>query len=526
MSLSRPLELSLRALWGHNLEVCSVEAETRPTFSAASLRLPVSSDFELSWAQASHAALHVALSPLPFEPGTLRPIQRALVGVLEDARVEALALAIYPGLRDAWAPFHDASPAQGDTAPALLGRLARALFDSTYEDPSSWVQRARGAVEALPDRTAEACRELASVLGNELGQLRLPFDPAAPSLEPAYRDDHRGLWREQPQAAQESQEISPDVRRATGGSRGSAEGSAAGSESAITRRYPEWDYVIGRKRADHAAIREHERKPSAKVAIPRALLSRTRTVLRRAHQRPRLRPRCLQGAELDLGAVANDAARRARGEGSDARLYRDVTQRSLHKSTLLLLDLSSSVVERELALLQGLSALVAAGAPDVADLAIDGFCSRGREDVLYERFGASPGGIAPDNARVGSTRLGPALRHATELLCARPAADKLLVVVTDGEPSDVDVFDERYLVEDARQARDEACRRGVRVVAWCLRGQLTRTQRRMFPGAREAQIVRRLDELPRLLRRAYSLGCSGPAVNRESSARSSNGNAD
>ncbi len=38
-----------------------------------------------------------------------------------------------------------------------------------------------------------------------------------------------------------------------------------------------------------------------------------------------------------------------------------------------------------------------------------------------------------------STRLGTALRHAGQALATRRARRKLLLVVTDGEPSDIDV---------------------------------------------------------------------------------------
>lgn len=509
----RRLELWLRALWGAPFEVRFADLG-RSRFSEATVLLPTSSQdgwSELDVARATHAALHSVFSALPFEPGKLRPVQRALASVLEDARVESLAISRFPGLREVWAPFYVASPSDGEAAPALLGRLARALFDSSYRDPNGWVQRAAEAFIASRLEREGGVRQLASVLGNELGQMRLPFDPAAPTLEPRYRDDHTGLWRQESQPAQPSNEATDDARREAtpgGGARVEEEG---GRELLLARRYPEWDYVIARERPEHCAIREQRRAPRVPVAVPSSALHRLRAALRRAHEAPRPRRRSAEGLELDLGAVVTQASNRARGDESDDRLYVGHRRRHVRTSTLVLLDLSASVEGAQLRLLQTISVALAKSWPPGAELAIDGFCSRGREDVRYERFkpfDAPSSGFAPDRSISGSTRLGTALRHATNLLAQRRAARKLLLVVSDGEPADVDVFDERYLVEDARRACAAARARGVRVVAWCLRPRLALAQRRIF-GRSDVLSVQRLEELPRHALRTYSLRRSG-----------------
>jgi hypothetical protein len=48
-----------------------------------------------------------------------------------------------------------------------------------------------------------------------------------------------------------------------------------------------------------------------------------------------------------------------------------------------------------------------------------------------------------------STRMGAALRHAGHLLSGRRADKKLLLVLTDGQPADVDVNDPLHLQADA-----------------------------------------------------------------------------
>jgi nitric oxide reductase activation protein len=51
-----------------------------------------------------------------------------------------------------------------------------------------------------------------------------------------------------------------------------------------------------------------------------------------------------------------------------------------------------------------------------------------------------------------STRLGAAMRHAAHTLAAQKADKKLLLVLTDGQPSDVDVQDPQLLIADSQQS--------------------------------------------------------------------------
>ncbi len=60
-----------------------------------------------------------------------------------------------------------------------------------------------------------------------------------------------------------------------------------------------------------------------------------------------------------------------------------------------------------------------------------------------------------------STRMGAAMRHAAHYLSARRADKKLMLILTDGKPSDVDTHDERLLIEDARQAVKELDQQGI-----------------------------------------------------------------
>ena len=147
----------------------------------------------------------------------------------------------------------------------------------------------------------------------------------------------------------------------------------------------------------------------------------------------------------------------------------------------LLLDLSESLNEKVaggdqsiLELSQEAVALLAWAVEQLGDaFAIAGFHSNTRHDVRYfhiKGFG-EPWGAAPKArlaaVRAGySTRMGAALRHAAHTLRHQPADKHLLLVLTDGQPADVDVFDERLLIEDAREAVKELSGKGI--TSYCI----------------------------------------------------------
>jgi nitric oxide reductase NorD protein len=72
------------------------------------------------------------------------------------------------------------------------------------------------------------------------------------------------------------------------------------------------------------------------------------------------------------------------------------------------------------------------------------------------------------------TRVGAALRHTCSLLMQQPVRHRLLLLLSDGRPNDVDEYDGRYGLEDMRQAVVETRRCNVNV--FCL------TVDRQLPG--------------------------------------------
>ena len=154
-------------------------------------------------------------------------------------------------------------------------------------------------------------------------------------------------------------------------------------------------------------------------------------------------------------------------------------------------------VEKEAVLLAG-EALDALG-DRYAVLTFSGRGARGVRVATIKDFG-EPGGDAV-RRRVGAmkpganTRLGAAVRHATALLEREPAGHRLLLVLSDGKPNDVDGYHDRRAVEDSRQAVLEARARGV--FPFCLTVDTEEPEylSHVF-GEAGHTILRRADQLP------------------------------
>ena len=137
--------------------------------------------------------------------------------------------------------------------------------------------------------------------------------------------------------------------------------------------------------------------------------------------------------------------------------------------------------------------------------AVHAFASNGRHEVRYERAldfdealdARSIARLAGVRSRL-STRMGSVLRHASSLLAAEPHRRRLLLFITDGEPHDFDIFDRRYLIEDARRAVLEAGRHGLAVLCVTLDAAADDCVRTIF-GAGNYRVLDRIDTLPRIL---------------------------
>ncbi len=284
--------------------------------------------------------------------------------------------------------------------------------------------------------------------------------------------------------------------------------------------YHEWDYQIQLHRPDWVTLYERRQKRGDPEAI-REIIEAYRPVAHRIKQIIDLltpqgvqRQRGLEdGDEIDLNAAVDAMISIRMGTQPNPRITLRNVLKSRDLAVLILLDLSESTNETlqnsdktVLQLTREAATLVATAVEGIGDpYAIHGFSSDGRHDVQYyrlkdfnqhfddeakARLAGMQGGL--------STRMGAALRHAGYHLFKQPERRKLILLVTDGEPADIDERDPQHLRFDAKKAVEELYTQGVLTYCLTLDPHADDYVKRIF-GQSNYTIVDHVDRLPEQL---------------------------
>jgi nitric oxide reductase NorD protein len=241
--------------------------------------------------------------------------------------------------------------------------------------------------------------------------------------------------------------------------------------------YPEWNHRARSYMPDHCRVLDAPVARSNTVFVPDE--RRMREVRRQFEAlRPRriLQPRQIEGTELDLDALLTARANlMATGRGSD-RIWQSARQTERDLSVAFLIDTSrsteaaigdTSVIE----VAREAMAALAAGIDAAGDrLGIWGFSSLRRDRVFLSRCKSFEDRMSPDiAANIGAlkpghyTRLGAAMRHVSAQLAKEPSTRKVLIVLTDGKPNDLDHYEGQHGIEDSHMAVREARNAGQRL---------------------------------------------------------------
>lgn len=555
--VERQTKAFVTALWGRPPLLRALAVPTDPSIqrrSAIAAPLIMLPDFyrgvqaeaarTLYRAATAHAQAHLIYGGSRFPAGTLKPLQVALVTLIEDARVEMLAMRDLPGLRRLWSPFHVATAGGVATAPMLLARLARALFDPFYVDGDGFVAKGRGLFEAALPRIDDPAisREIGMLLGNDLGQMRVQFNAKTYVTEPVYRDDGLGLWdfgnnapppesfadiameAARSEKQEDESQGQPDRDAATDDeTTGRARPVADDERGVIIAKYPEWDRVHGIERPEWTTVREvraHDGDPRiVENALDNAsaLRSRISQLVRgmTIGRTVRLK-RQFDGHDLDPDAMLDAGVALRTRQDPDPRIFRSSVAQHRDLAVLLLIDISESTRDRlksgtTILDVERLAVAVLAEAMNARHepFCLLAFASNGRDDVQMTSIKTfdEPYGQASVKRLAGlssglSTRLGTALRHAGETIARTRSFRKLVIVLTDGEPSDIDVNDPQDLVEDARRAAIGLKARGIDGFGVVLDPGGMGAAARIF-GRGNTMLVHRMEELPRRLSELY-----------------------
>ena len=325
-------------------------------------------------------------------------------------------------------------------------------------------------------------------------------------------------------------------------------------------QYDEWDFVINDYRRRWCTLYEIREVDEDPAFVDEALQSLRGLGARVRRQLNMLRPEMLakvrgqfDGEELDMEKAIEAIVDRRAGLSPEDRIYVQRQRKLRDVSALFLLDMSAStddpvpdpdavVVEpvlvdpdshdylrdyyeanpplvsartkRIIDLEKEAAILMAEALQDLGDnYAICGFSGYGREQVEYfvhkdftdtynRKVKDKIGGIKPCR----STRMGPAIRHATQQLMKTESRIKALIILSDGYPQDFDYGKDRnsreYGVKDTTRALAEARQQGIS--AFCLTVDPSGHDylREMCPD-QQYMVIQDINDLPGELSKVY-----------------------
>ncbi len=574
IDIQRRINMYLRALWGRDFFMRPTSGDFerregyRPYIEGYFFHLPDAYDdhdgltgVTLYRAAAAHCAAHWMATTAPISAESLSVWQMALIEVIEDARIETLAIRRFPGLVQLWAPFHQTPATASATAGDYLNRLSRALLDPNHVDEDPWVMQGRmlfAQVNDLSDH--QIAWDIGVTLAHAFLGKGVAYNPRTDGQRALYRDDNRFIWEfegfdfeaalaagyDQPRQIRRKVNLMEMVNEIDtelagddaqevwvlgtelfpyeddGVSFNDREGKEPVSDPF---HYAEWDYQIQLERPSWVTLLERHPKRGDMALIDeiayrnKRLIARMKFILDAMQPQGVTRLRKLEeGDDLDLNAALSSVVDLRMGLQPEPRIMMRSVRKVRDIAVMVLLDLSEStndkVSGREYSVLdltREATVLLADAIDKVGDpFAIHGFCSDGRHGVSYYRFKdfdqeydeLPKARLAGMQGKL-STRMGAAIRHAAQQLRQQRSAKKLLLVLTDGEPADVDVRDPQYLRHDTRKAVEEAGRSGILTYCLSLDPRADQYVSRIF-GAKNFLVVDQVERLPEKLPMLYA----------------------
>jgi nitric oxide reductase NorD protein len=526
----RSLDLYMRSLWNRDemfVPYSNAFDELRkptPYYDDRGIRVPDVYDdrntirgIDRYRALLAHIAAHKRWTT-PIVADNYSPFQRVAIELFEDSRVEYLAMQEYPGLKSLWLTLH---PAPGefdcDSEKESCIRHRLAMFSRAVLNPDHGYRNVDlldfvARFHVLMQKPDHTTRDVAALAISYIARTRRQQDLSAniyfTDTEVDYRDDNRHMWRYIEQGDEE--EMFEEERRPE---------NEEDTDRLPPRHYPEWDYKSKSFRPDWVSLYE-TLHPSGDASIIDKLLARHQMLAKQLKQildmlKPQQYVRVRyqeEGSELDLDVAIRSLIDFRGGAQPDPRINMSHRHDGRDIAVMLLLDLSESLNQTPdgcsqtiLELSQEAVALLAWAVEYLGDeFAIAGFSSNTRHEVRYQHIkGYSEHWDDTVKARLAamqagySTRMGAALRHAAHYLEARKADKKLLLILTDGEPHDIDESDERLLIEDAHKAVQELDRKGIYTFCVNLDPHADEYVQDVF--GKQYTVIDRVESLPRKL---------------------------
>lgn len=243
-------------------------------------------------------------------------------------------------------------------------------------------------------------------------------------------------------------------------------------------RLPEWDFRKQQLRPDYCLLQPMLADDVADTPLPEALRNDVRSVTRAFAQ---LNPakqwqnRQPQGDELDLNHWIQHITQPQQSQ-EEAACFRAKQSHYRDLSCLLLADLSMSTDcaldqnTRVIDVIRQALLVFSESLSNTGDqLGVYGFSSVRNKQVRYhvlKNFNEPYSGYVRGRIMATKpgfyTRMGSAIRQSVEVLKLQKTEQKLLLIISDGKPNDIDQYEGRYGIEDTRHAFLQAKRQGIK----------------------------------------------------------------
>jgi hypothetical protein len=495
----RRLDMYLKSLWNEKQQLVPYstgfatgsdeQPRPQPYFDAMGMRIPDvldDSDSGVSGldryrATLAHMSAHRRWSG-KIIVDNYSPFQRIGIECLEDCRVDTLATRRYPGLHKLFMALHpqpveDACDQENESCIRhRLAMLSYACMNPGHQYRNKDIIEFSERFHTIMLEGESSLKEMAALAVSFIARTRRQSDQS-PNMyftdtEIGYRDDNRHLWiyieesdDEHMFDREEQKLIDDEINKLP------------------PRHYPEWDYQAKNYRPDWVSLYENLHPSSSAEKIDDLLKKHSALAKRLKRLLELLKPQNFvriryqeEGSELDLDIAIRSLIDYKSGVTPDPRINMDHKHDGRNIAVTLLLDLSASLDEIPegcnqtiLELSQEAVALLSMAIDELGDpFAIAGFSSNTRHHVRYQHIkGFNEKWDDEVKSRLAaikagySTRMGAAIRHAGHYLGHQQSDKKLLLILTDGEPSDIDTDDWRLLIEDTAIAVKELDQAGI-----------------------------------------------------------------
>lgn len=282
-------------------------------------------------------------------------------------------------------------------------------------------------------------------------------------------------------------------------------------------KFPEWDYRKNQYIEDFCLLQPMLTDDAEPASVPANLKSTVNQVRKRfsalQFQQNWLRRQPF-GSELDLDACVEWVTEANKTDNQNLFKKRCRNERDI--SCLLLADLSMSTdaginadqrvidVIRD-SILVFSEALIEAGDP----FAIYGFSSIKNKQVRFhlvknfaEQYGDAIRGRILAIKPGFYTRMGASIRQATQILEQQNSQQRLLLIISDGKPNDIDHYEGRYGIEDTRKAIHEAKQLGLQPFCITIDDEGSDYLPYLF-GDQGFAVIKDITRLPSLLPKLY-----------------------